>query len=309
MFLYENSPSITPIGEKLAGFYESLNMPDPQFGDSSCGGKNVERIIESMHHIENHQPLVNVNESQEVVDEIVSDCRKKCAQVLRAPFAEVVRNIIAACRKRLVSKAALDSDASYQHGQRHLHTLIELLGSWSNVVAQCVQFEFSRSLTRQILSPLYTRIIEASTECVQTFKRDKELESWTVRLLDEAVECNVGGLDALVEQVAAMKGMLHQHYTFLYSSFHAYDVIETKPTSANIGTTSSSAYLEPMLIVTQEELLQWRELDALYVTIEFGFIQHATKQALQELHLLEIESLVYIPQCVEDVFLRGYLSY
>jgi hypothetical protein len=266
-----------------------------------------------MHELEYHRPVLQLNESHDVVEEIVKDCRKKCAQYLRSPYAESIRGVIAGCRKRLVTKAALDSEASYQHNQRHLNTLIELLGSWSNIVAQCSDFGFSRSLTRQILSPLYTRIVEASVECFKTFKRDKELDQWSVRLLDETAECNVGSLDFLVSQVAAMKSMVHQHYAYHYSTFHDYDplaeLLNGAPTSAPASTdgsssagSSGSAILENMLIVTQDELLQWRELDALYVTMEFGFLQRATQQALRELQLIETEAGVYIPQCVEDVF-------
>jgi hypothetical protein len=265
-----------------------------------------------MHELEYHRPVLQLNENREVVDEIVKDCRKKCAQYLRSPYAESIRGVIAACRKRLVTKAALDSEASYQHNQRHLNTLIELLGSWSNIVAQCSDFGFSRSLTRQILSPLYTRIVEASVECFKTFKRDKELDQWSVRLLDETAECNVGSLDFLVSQVAAMKSMVHQHYAYHYSTFHDYDPLAElqsgAPTSAAVSTdgasavSGNSAIIENMLIVTQDELLQWRELDALYVTMEFGFLQRATQQALRELQLIETEAGVLIPQCVEDVF-------
>lgn len=274
-----------PVGVKLEEFYLALSQQPP----------NVEWIIDSMHLMEDHQPLRQHNETAEVVSEIVKDCRKKCAQQLRAPFAEVIRNVIAACRKRLVSKAALDSESSLQHNQRHLNTLLELLGTWSNIVAQCVAFGFSRALTRQILSPLYTRILEASVECFKTFKRDKELEQWSVRSLDESAECNVGSLDFLTSQVAGIKELVHQHYSFLYNNFCDYDV-DGVPEPAGV------AVMESMLIVTPEELLQWRELDALYVTMEFGFVQRASQEALKEKELIEVENSVFLPQCIEDIF-------
>lgn len=283
------------IGPKVEAFYIALSRqsPDPD--------QQIEAVVNCMHAIENHEPNAQMGENDDVILEISKDCQKKCAQFLRAPFAETIRNIIAACRKRLASKAALDSEASYQHHQRHLNALIEVLGTWSNVVAQCTEFGFSRSLTRQILSPLYTRIVEASQECFKAFKRDKELDQWSSRLLDESVECNVASLDSLVSQVAAFRSMVHQHYCYHYSCFRAYRLGLDRDSDRE-GGHGSPAVVESMLVVTPEELLQWRELDAQYVTMEFGFLQRATQQALSEAALIEVEDGVYIPQCVEDVF-------
>ncbi len=277
------------IGTKLEEFYIALYVPP---------GKaiSIDRIIECIHDLESHKPLNSFQETHEVVEEIVKDCRKKCSQQLRAPLAETIRNVIALSRKRLVSKAALDSETSSQHNQRHLQTLIELLGTWSNIVVQCVDYSFSRALTRHILFPLYTRIVEASVECFKTFKRDKELDQWGAKLLDDNVVCNVASLDFLVSQVAGMRELLHQHYSFLYHQFSSYDTDSPSTEVYPPGTVDS------MLIVTTEELLHWRELDAVYVTMEFGFINRATQEALKETTLLEVEEHVYIPQCIEDIF-------
>jgi len=277
------------IGTKLEEFYLALYVPPGK-------AVSVDRVIECIHDLESHNPLSSFQETHEVVEEIVKDCRKKCSQQLRAPLAEIIRNVIALCRKRLVSKAALDSETSSQHNQRHLQTLIELLGTWSNIVVQCVDYSFSRALTRQILFPLYTRIVEASVECFNTFKRDKELDQWGAKLLDDNVVCNVASIDFLVSQVAGMKELLHQHYSFLYHQFSSYDT-DSPSTEVNPPDTVGS-----MLIVTTEELLHWRELDAVYVTMEFGFIHRATQEALKETTLLEVEEHVYIPQCIEDIF-------
>jgi hypothetical protein len=286
------------IGPKVERFYLALSqqVANPE--------QQIEDIVNSMRAIENHEPVTQALESDEVIAEMVRDCQKKCAQVLRAPFADSIRNVIAATRKRLATKAALDSEASYQHNQRHLNLLIEILGTWSNIVAQTCEFGFSRSLTRQILSPLYTRILEAALECFVTFKRDKELEQWGTRLLNENTEYNVASLDSLVSQVAAFRSMVHQHYSYLYSCFHPSKTGSDRfepPLNSTAGV-NNSAVLENMLIVSNEELLQWRELDAQYVTMEFGFLQRATQKALSERALIEVETGVYIPQCVEDVF-------
>jgi len=129
----------------------------------------------------------------------------------------------------------------------------------------------------------------------KTFKKDKELDQWGSRLLDESVDVNVASLDFLVSQVSGMKELLHQHYSYLYRHFYAYDM-DYPSLDIPAGTVDS------MLIVTSEELMHWRELDAVYVTMEFGFVNRATQEALKEHTLLQIEQNVFIPQCIEDIF-------
>jgi hypothetical protein len=282
------------IAEKLEAFLLAV-------GQTEGTDQQVDAVVRCMHAIEEHEPILQSNENSEVVLEITKECQKKCAQYLRTPMAECVRSVIAAARKRLATKAALDSEASYQHSQRHLNTLVELLGTWSNIVAQCRDFGFSRTLTKLILSPLYSRIVEAAVETFRTFKKDKELDQWSVRLLDEGAECNVASLDGLVAQVATFRTMLHQHYAFHYSCFQPMN--NNGSAAANVSTGEPAGVMvESMLIVAQSELQQWRELDAMYVSLEFGFLQHATQQALKETTLIPIETDVLIPQCVEDVF-------
>eukprot|EP00428_Durinskia_dybowskii_P063384 CAMPEP_0170377352 /NCGR_PEP_ID=MMETSP0117_2-20130122/12228_1 /TAXON_ID=400756 /ORGANISM="Durinskia baltica, Strain CSIRO CS-38" /LENGTH=529 /DNA_ID=CAMNT_0010632647 /DNA_START=310 /DNA_END=1896 /DNA_ORIENTATION=+ len=249
-----------------------------------------------MKEIENYIPNSHLGERLEVIHEIILDCRKKTAQLFRAPLAETVQNVVAALRKRLVAKTALISESPYMHNQRHLFVLIELLGSWSNIVFLCCRYGFSRPINKLILSPIYERVVEAALECFKTFKRDKELDQWISRLLDDNSFCNVASLDSIVAQIASMKALVHQHYVFHYNVFHE-DIDNYSPLDGVARGTLGS-----MLVVTQEELLQWRELDTLYVAMEFGFLQRATQHALLEVQLLEVEANVIIPQSIEDYF-------
>jgi hypothetical protein len=56
------------------------------------------------------------------------------------------------------------------------------------------------------------------------------------------------------------------------------------------------------LVVTLQEKNKWRELDAVYIALEFGYLSNAIKEALSESGLLEVEKGVFVPQAVEDVF-------
>ena len=56
------------------------------------------------------------------------------------------------------------------------------------------------------------------------------------------------------------------------------------------------------LMVTAQEKNKWRELDAVYIALEFGYISNSIKEALSEPGLLEVEKGVFVPQAVEDVF-------
>jgi hypothetical protein len=89
-----------------------------------------------LYHLEHHTPCNASGETVEVILEIVSDCQKKVAQLIRAPYADSVRGMISSIRKKLLAKVqvSVDADSSSQHGQRHLNSLLELLGTWSNMI-------------------------------------------------------------------------------------------------------------------------------------------------------------------------------
>lgn len=56
------------------------------------------------------------------------------------------------------------------------------------------------------------------------------------------------------------------------------------------------------VMVTAQEKNRWRELDAVYIALEFGYIRNSIEEALSEPGLLEVEKGVFVPQAVEDVF-------
>jgi hypothetical protein len=124
-----------PIGQKVERFYLA-------FRDAE---NNLPALLEALFYLETHLPIAG--ESFDVVIEIVADCQKKAAQMVRVPYAEHVRTIIATMRKKLASKVALNDASSQAHGQRHLNFLLELLGSWSNIVAEIAGWGLSRTVS------------------------------------------------------------------------------------------------------------------------------------------------------------------
>jgi hypothetical protein len=114
------------IGPKVASFYLSLRG-----GGSDI---NIHDILAALMPLESHEPVQSLGETEDIIEEIVADCQKKSAQILRIPYADSVRTLIASCRKKLAAKVALDADSSNQHSQRHINTLLELLGTWSNMI-------------------------------------------------------------------------------------------------------------------------------------------------------------------------------
>jgi hypothetical protein len=116
------------VGPKVQQFY--LCYRDAESTDYH------DDLMESLYHLEHHTPCNASGETVEVILEIVSDCQKKVAQLIRAPYADSVRGMISSIRKKLLAKVqvSVDADSSSQHGQRHLNSLLELLGTWSNMI-------------------------------------------------------------------------------------------------------------------------------------------------------------------------------
>ena len=77
---------------------------------------------------------------------------------------------------RQTVKTALDG--SQQHSQRHLQTLIELLGGWSNLISEAAEQGLAPATLVLALAPLHERVMETAMECCAKFKEDKHINSW-----------------------------------------------------------------------------------------------------------------------------------
>jgi hypothetical protein len=282
------------MGDKLEEFYVTLRLA------SVAGpGEALYNVATALFELERHECKVELAETPEVLYEIVQDCRKKAAQVLRVAFAEQVRVLIAENSKRLLSKAALslDAESTLNHAQRHANTLIDLLGTWSNILVSIDAMQVTGPCLRLLVTPLHLRVIEASQSCFTQFKADKRLDEWHRKLMAQDV-FSVVALDALLSQMVAMREVASQYYSFLDSIRLLFAV----DADAEAYAAANSNLCTLLSIVSPEERRQWRELDASYIALEIGYLEHTVKEALGQPELLEAEVGALVPQAVEDAF-------
>jgi len=160
--------------------------------------------------------------------------------------------------------------------------------------------------TQSLLSPLYTRVLEASLECFSSFHRDRELDKWSKQLLNNNAEAtSLKSLDFLLSQVSSMRELINKHYQFMHrmlSPIALRNFIQSNNTNQSNNTQNGRDFVSEMLIVSTEEFNKWRELEAVYIILEYGYMKRAVNDALCESALLELEDFVYVPQALEDVF-------
>lgn len=275
------------IGEKIQKFYVSLRSSN-----------DIAMIIDSLNTIEEHVYIEDIGETSEIIAEIKSDCQRKCAQFIRAPYADTARNIIAASRKRLVLKASVDVESSHQHSQRHLNTLLDLLGTWSNCIEELTCTGLSKKMMRIIIAPLHSRVIEMALDCFEKFKEDKKLDSWHIRIMEsndsQSTAVSVASLDFLLSQMSAMREIVNQYSRFVVNRVALTDSENLKGDTACCDDDDN--------IITTSEKNRWRELDAVYISLEFGYLNFAISDALSACTLLEVERNINVPQAIEDMF-------
>eukprot|EP01041_Mallomonas_annulata_P003569 gene3569-7096_t len=232
------------------------------------------RDLEELVVVSEHQ-----NDDCNVIKEITNDCQKKACQAIRAYYADDIRNIITSSRKKLNMKTSLDSDNATQHTNRHLNILIELLGTWSNIIASINDYNISFYSINLIISPLHTRIIEMAFDCYESFKEDKNLNSWQIKTQNETAEYSIVTLDSILSQMSSMKEVIIKYKTFYLN------------------------YIEPSQMNNFENDFQkWREVDFIYIGLESAYLMRAVTHSLQEITLLEVEEGIFVLQAVEDTF-------
>ena len=285
----------------MEAFYVSLHAlsTHAQQSSSSSGSDSgfafLEQLARALEMLEDR--LASEGANADVYEEVVEGCRSKVVNAVSGMFANDVRNLVTVSRKRLISKAALSVEAAGNaHNQRHINTLIELLGQWSNIVADLrgaltaggrrADHASAAKLLKAIVAPFHLRVIEVAFDCFEQFKADKSVHAWQEKLLTHEIggsdKYNISSLDYILSQMAAMRDVVDRYYEF-------------------IGEVLNEGSAE--VVAAGVERSRWRELDAIYIALECGYISYATDEALRERALLETETGgVYTPQAVEDVF-------
>jgi hypothetical protein len=272
------------VGDNLETFYLALRAND------------IDALVDSLANLEDLRSLLpSTTADREVLDEIVSDCQRKTGSMIRGVYSEKVRNIITNCRQRLRSKAALDSESSIHHGSRHLNALVELLGSWSNIISEILEYELSLEVLHMCISPLHNRIAEASFDCFESFREDKNLESLFGRLIasqnstiskagnsEVSSRLNISSLDYQVSQLADMRGVVQQYQNYLCISFSSSYQVPVMQCVDPPPSLPSLAY--------DKEMLKWKEVEGVYVVLEGGYTATAIQDALS-LHPLPFITL------------------
>jgi hypothetical protein len=256
------------IGKLQADFYLSLS------------DKREEAAAVALSHLENLLHTKN----DDILGEIVLDCRKKLGTLLRTKYTAIIQQLLVACRKRLHAKVGVGSVEGQSHTWRHLRTLVELLGEWSNCVTELGELSISSETLVVTLDPLHSIVIEMSFDCFQQFSKDKNLDSWQKRMrnfLSQEAEINITSLDQIIGQLAGMRAIVCQYQGFLKNLCD-----------------------DNFLMITNHEMNEWRELDGHYIVLEYGYILGAIREAMKsKQELLEIqEGRVFALQCTEDIF-------
>jgi hypothetical protein len=269
------------FGEHLADFYECLRA---QGTGNNAGSGSVDTVVWALAYLEADCVEAERRDrlSSSLVDVLV-DCQKKCVQLLRVRCAEAVTSLVSTCRKKLRAKTALDAEASAQHPRRHCNALLDLLGGWSNCVAEVVAYPVSIGVKTQVLMPLHERIMESAFECFEQFKFDKSIAQWLAKAQDvSGSTINIVALDAIIVQIAYLRELVSQYHSFL--SF-----------SCGLNDIPSGSFDK------------WRELDVIFVALDSAYSAGAMREAVRDAEaalLLDVEEgkPKYVLQGVEDAF-------
>lgn len=310
------------LGEKLESFYLALLTIQSQNNDP-----NLIRLADVLYELETHNINENDGETNELLQDILKDARKKSSQILRIPYIESINQLITSSRKRLKAKTALDNETSIQHGQRYVHIFLELLGNWSNIIINLMNYGFSKEIIQLILQPLHIRIIEMAKECFLIMKQDKDLDSWCIKLMQSSFSSsssndkdesnkdnsndfliNLTTLDNFTIQLSTMRNIINQHYLFLFHTFLPLfqppdndENNNSDPPNDNNNNNDHYSFLDHLLIVNKDELLQWKEIDMIYITLEIAYLQQSIiKACLEGVYYISLEDNIFILQLFED---------
>lgn len=269
------------FGSCLENFYisyEAAACTRSTKSDIDCS-ESVRHLIECLFALEEI-----CDSSCDASCEVLAACRKKAVALIRAPYADAVRTLITASKKRLAIKSCMTQNESGQN--RHLSALIELFGSWSNIVQEIRHLGPLSDVTLlSITSSLHDRVCEASLSCFEAFCSDNRIvTSASQSKFAESSSLHV--LDSVLTTLTAMLAVV-QHYRDFYS----------------ITTHTSAQALGP-------ELSQWRRADGVYVSLEISYCRRALaeclSQSVSELLLLQDDDddddEVLVAQAVEDAF-------
>lgn len=317
------------IGEILAEYYVSLRSEDIH-----TQIYHIERIVDF--------PIKSNDSSLPVIIEIIDDCQRKTAQAIRALYSESVGVLISACRKQLGFRGAIDTDSS----QKHMTAMIELLGCWSNMVADITTYNMSTYMIQLVVFPFHSRIIDVTFDIFLQYRNDKNIDEWTSKLqLQQSQQCktnnnindygrnakstpiniSVNALDNIINTILSMSTLIIQYKYFIlnvfqqsylsYTKAHSHrnntaissssSLLPTETAMISNSSTNCNALFDGSALIESKEMLQWREVDNIYIILEIGYFHNTMEQIFcddDELQYIEVQNNVYTFQMLEDYF-------
>lgn len=228
-----------------------------------------------IRRLEDEASNTNIPSAATVIEEILSDCIKKSSAVVRQQYAERINTLCSSCRKQLKAKVAKDAESSTTHSTRHVASLLELMGCWSNIIAEMAEMCLSCiPLLRACVTPYHDRIVVVAMECFATLSDAKSLPAYLSRVTSaESAAVNIVSLDQLISQVHSQLAIMWRYNAYLTS-----------------------------LQLPLAFLSQWKLVELQYISLEQAYLRHATQQALCDSPtLIEIEPDISVLQGAEDV--------
>lgn len=196
------------IGECMSAFYVALREGDVH--KISCSVVDLEVLL--LHSSEMQLP---------VVKEIVIECRTKALPLIRSNYADVVRNILSNCRKKSSNRSNAAVEDGERAASRHVNALMNMLGSWSNIVHELQETGLSGNYIWTVIRIFHNRIAEASWLCFEQFLDDYHINS----LLKSSIDTCAGGgispkislheLDSYISQIISMLVMINQYLEYI----------------------------------------------------------------------------------------------
>ena len=205
-------------------------------------------------------------------------------------------------RKQLRSKAALGTDTGNQHGQRHLNAMVELLGGWSNIVAELAELDICDTVLGLCVTPLHTRVAETAFDCFNEFKQDKHIDSWydKAQRMDASAGTNSFSVDTAITPQSAGRGGPSSSSFNLSTLDHAISQLSAmRLLACQYQLFLEQCGLGAALTSADGDMARWREVDGVYVVLEGAYLTRAVHEAVEQCRdkrLLEVQTGVWILQ-------------
>lgn len=157
---------------------------------------------------------------------------------------------------------------------QHLSLMIDLIGQGSNVITDLLNQVSYLPLQPPLILILHERIIDMLLIILKSYSEDKNIDMWLQRI-QKLESLNLLSLDTILQTIAQILQLLSQYQRFVSNK------------NANYVPNDREKHL-------------LRELEANYVSLEYGYLTSTLSEALASTSWLESEPNVFTVQSIED---------